>query len=101
MARLIDDLLSLPRVSRSELYMAPTDLVQIASDVLSTLRRAELDRTVEFVAPPSIMANGDDRLLGIVLENLLSNAWKFTRKSTQVRIELGREMQAAGAVFFI
>ena len=47
------------------------------------------ERLVEFVIAPGLVANGDARLLRIVLENLLGNAWKFTGKHPRARIEFG------------
>lgn len=101
MAQLIDDLLSLSRVSRAVLHSAPVDLAAIAWTVLANLQRSEPDRKVEFVVPKEMPARGDARLLAIVLENLLGNAWKFTRKNALVRIELGEQRQAGGSVYFV
>lgn len=89
MARLIDDLLALSRVTRSEFQRAPTDLSAIASDVASRLKRSAPDRQVEFVVPDGLTAEADGRLLTIVFENLIGNAWKFTDKCDAARIEVG------------
>lgn len=101
MAQLIDDLLSLSRVGRAELHRGPADLAAIARSVFTNLQRNEPDRRVELIMPEAIPAQGDSRLLAIVLENLLGNAWKFTRKRAQARIEFGEEPQTDGPFYFI
>jgi len=89
MARLIDDLLALSRVTRGELDRAETDLSSIARSVASRLARAAPRRPVELVVADGLVADCDDRLLTIVFENLLGNAWKFTGKCDNARIEVG------------
>jgi light-regulated signal transduction histidine kinase (bacteriophytochrome) len=89
MGRLIDDLLALSRVTRSELVREPVDLSGLAQNVAIQLRKAQPDRRVEIVISPGIAADGDARLLRVALENLLGNAWKFTGKRAEARIEVG------------
>ena len=101
MAQLIDDLLSLSRVTRAELRRSPIDLAAIARTVLAHLQRNQPDRTVELVIAEEMPAVGDPDLLRIVLENLLGNAWKFTGKCSRARIEFGQMAQAGGAVYFV
>jgi signal transduction histidine kinase len=78
MARLIDDLLALSRVTRGELNRGETHLSSLARSVFSRLQRANPDRRVDVVVADGIVADCDDRLLTIVFENLIGNAWKFT-----------------------
>jgi signal transduction histidine kinase len=100
MARLIDDLLQLARVTRAELRREPVDLAALARRVLSRLRERDPGRAVEVVLPERLMAQGDARLLEVALENLLGNAWKFTGKRAQARIEVGTsEVEGATAHF--
>ena len=101
MAQLIDDLLGLSRVNRAELRKTRVDLAEIARSVLARLRREHPDRQVEQVVPDLVAAVGDERLLGVVLENLLSNAWKFTSKEPRARIEFGRRSDAGRTVYFV
>jgi light-regulated signal transduction histidine kinase (bacteriophytochrome) len=101
MAQLIDDLLSLSRVSRAELSRLPIDLTALARTYIASLRLRDPDRNVEFVGLETITALGDARLISIALENLLGNAWKFTKNRETARIELGRRSQAEGPVYFI
>jgi two-component system, NtrC family, sensor kinase len=89
MARLIDDLLALSRVTRTELDHAATDLSSIARNVAARLARASPDRQVEWLVADQLVANCDGRLLTIVFENLIGNAWKFTSKRSNARIEVG------------
>jgi two-component system, NtrC family, sensor kinase len=91
MAQLIDDLLTLSRVTRSEFQREPIDLADIARRVLARLRGTTPDRVVETVVAATLPAEGDERLMTVVFENLLGNAWKFTGKCDKPRIEVGVE----------
>ena len=84
----VDALLRLSRLSRGALRTGPCDLAEAAAHLIEDLRRAEPARQVETRLAPSISVMGDPTLLGIALENLLTNAWKFTRGRTDARIEL-------------
>jgi signal transduction histidine kinase len=89
MARLIDDLLGLARVSRRPLRRAELDLSALGESVIADLRKAEPGREVEVDITPGLNVNADAGLLRIALENLLGNAWKFTHRNERARIELG------------
>jgi DNA-binding response OmpR family regulator len=98
MASLIDDLLALSRVTRGEFERAPTDLGAIAREVVGRLTRSAPDRKVGIAVADGLRADCDGRLLAIVFENLLGNAWKFTRHRSDATIDVG----AAGeGVFFV
>ncbi|HOE27080.1 MAG: GHKL domain-containing protein [Candidatus Aureabacteria bacterium] len=99
MAELIDDLLSLSRVTRSEMRIEKTDLSAIAETILATHARTEPARAVEYVVEPGAVARCDPRLLRIALENLLDNAWKFTGKTPNARIEF-RVVRENGVTMF-
>ena len=91
MATLIDDLLDLSRVGRRPLRREPVDLARLAAGIIEDLRAAEPGREVEFVSGEHIMAWGDVSLLKVALENLLGNAWKFTAREEEARIEFGAD----------
>lgn len=101
MAQLIDDLLNLARVTRSEMRHEVVDLSVMARGILAEFHKREPERAVEYVVPDGVEGRGDPRLLQVVLENLLGNAWKFTMKKPHARIELGVEQQDGQTVYFV
>lgn len=94
MADLIDDLLSLSRSSRVEVVKSTVDLSLLAADILGGLARTNPDRRVEVRLDPGLQALADPVLIRSVLENLLDNAWKYTRMQPNPRIEF-RSVAAA------
>jgi len=101
MALLIDDLLSLSRVTRSEIQLARVDLSALARTIAERLRRSEPRRQVEFIINEGVSVDGDARLFGIALENLLGNAWKFTSKRECAHIEFGQLRKDGRTLIFI
>lgn len=101
MGQLIDDMLSLSRVTRQELVRAPVDLSGMACEVLEELRVATSGRLVIPVVHEGMAAEGDRTLLRVVMTNLIGNAWKFTSKTKGARIEVGARRDAEGTVFFV
>jgi signal transduction histidine kinase len=101
MADLIDDLLELSRVSRVAPDPVEVDVSAVALEVVAGLRAADPGRVVEVVVQPGLQAVADASLLRIVLENLLGNAWKFTARQLNPRIELAGEGQAPHTMFRI
>jgi light-regulated signal transduction histidine kinase (bacteriophytochrome) len=99
MDRLIEDLLKLSRVGRSELQRQEVDLSSVCSSIAAELRQTEPKRSVDFVITPGLKAQADEHLLRIVLDNLLRNAWKFTEKKSRARIEFGATDETTGAFF--
>ena len=87
MSELIDALLQLSRVARFQMQSAPTDLSAIATEIIEELRAHEPKRQVKVKITPGLKTKGDPRLLRIVLNNLLKNAWKYTSKQEQAKIE--------------
>ena len=101
MAQLIDNLLLLARVTQRELTDRPVDLTHLARSALARLRAGTPDREVEVVVEERLVARGDERLLGIAMENLLGNAWKFTRNQPHARIEFGRLDTSRPPTYFV
>jgi len=89
MAQLIQDLLSLSRITRNAIERQPIDLSAVAQSVADELLQSEPDRRVEFVIAPHAPVAGDPAMLRILVENLLGNAWKYTGKHAAARIEFG------------
>lgn len=91
MSHLIDALLRLSRVSRQRMQWGPIDLSALAEEVVEELRDAEPGHDIEVRCQPGLRVWGDAPLLRIVLQNLLGNAWKFSRDVAHPVIELGRD----------
>lgn len=96
MHALINDLLRLSNIALAPMNRSPVDLSTYAREITRSLRSEEPDRDVEVVIADSMLAEGDPGLLHIVVENLLSNSWKFTSRTEAARIEVGSKVDAAG-----
>ncbi|MBI5750881.1 MAG: GHKL domain-containing protein [Hydrogenophilales bacterium] len=101
MGMLIDDLLRLSRVTRANMTHARIDLSALAEEVMADLRKHKGAGAVTLTVQPGLAAYGDPALLRIVLENLLDNAWKYSSKIPEPRIELGSLVQDGRLVFFV
>jgi signal transduction histidine kinase len=101
MGDLIDDMLRLSRVTRNEIQYEMVDLGEVAREIASELEHKEPGRNVEFVVQEGLVVNGDRKLLRIMMENLMANAWKFTGKHPEARIEFGTTTQDNEKVYFV
>jgi len=101
MGQLIDDLLQLASVGRSDLRRTRIDFSSLAHEVREQLLAAEPGRDVEFEIQPNLVIHGDLALLRVVLENLMGNAFKFTSKRTGARISVGSRETPSGQAFFV
>jgi light-regulated signal transduction histidine kinase (bacteriophytochrome) len=101
MGHLIDDLLNLSLMMRREMRKEEVDLGELAHSVTAELQKTEAGRQVQFVVQKGALAYGDPRLLRAVLENLLGNAWKFTRKRSRARVEFGATQQEEQTIYFV
>jgi len=101
MATLIDDLLSLSRVTRAELRRVSVDLTQLAQRITQGLVAAAPEREVDFISGDGLLGSGDPTLVAVVLDNLLRNAWKFTSKRAHARIEVGRVDGDGAPTYFV
>ncbi|HYC93744.1 MAG TPA: ATP-binding protein [Thermoanaerobaculia bacterium] len=97
MRDLIDGLLQMTRLTRAELQREPVDLSAIAQSVAESLQQTNPARAARFEIRGGVRTIGDERLLRAVLENLMSNAWKFTRHRAETRIEFGQN----GGAFYV
>lgn len=101
MARLIDDLLSLSRLTRGAMRMEKVDLSRLARGIADELAGREPGRRVAFSIVSEATVTGDARFLRIALENLFDNAWKFTRRNAEATIEFGMDRTEEGPAYFV
>ncbi len=101
MGQLIDDLLQLAKLTRSEMHFEAIDLSALARSIGADLARAQPQRQVSFDIQTGVVARGDPRLLRVLLENLLGNAWKYTSRQPQARISFGISGQDGERVYFV
>jgi PAS domain S-box-containing protein len=97
MEAIIDALLALSNMMRSELVVDHFDLTALANAVAADLKQKNPDRLVDWVIAEGLTAEGDAQLLRVALENLFGNAWKFTANRPRARIEFGALPQSNGA----
>ncbi len=95
MGELIDDLLKLSRVSRADIKREPVDLSAMAREIVEELHNRDPERSVRADIAEGLSTKADSRLIRVALENLLSNAWKFTSEREEGRIEFGSTADAA------
>jgi two-component system, NtrC family, sensor kinase len=101
MSELIDDLLELSRVGRSVMKVERIDLTAIAHQVAEGLQRGNPERNVRFVVQDGLAAHADLRLIRLVFENLLGNAWKFTAPVAEAVIGIGVDRSGGREVYFV
>ncbi len=101
MDHLINTLLEFSRLTRTEPNREEVDLSRLAQKIAVELKLNEPGRRVQFVVAGGITANGDARLLRVIMENLLGNAWKYTGKREEARIEFGATESGGTPVFFV
>jgi PAS domain S-box-containing protein len=101
MGQLIDDLLRLSRATRTGLKRERVDIGAQASEIIAWLRSAEPGRHAEVVIGDALVTTGDSHLIQLALENLLSNAWKFTSKCEHAVISVEAVDRPGGRVFFV
>jgi len=101
MGSLIDDMLKLSRLTRSEFHHESVDLSTIVREISEKLQQDNPDKTVDVIIREGVIVNGDPSLLKIVLENLVNNAWKFTSKEAQPQVEFGTTVKEDKTACFI
>ncbi len=101
MDHLIDDLLRLSRLTRTEMQRSWVDLSDLAHELAEELQESDPGRTAEFVVAPDVHAVADPSLIRVALGNLLNNAWKFTGKEPSARIEFGASGRGNELVYYV
>jgi PAS domain S-box-containing protein len=101
MGTLIDDLLELSRVGRTEMRLSDVNLTRLANEQVEQLRAGDAARAVEVSIAADLAGRGDENLLRLVLQNLLGNAWKYTRFTADARIEFSETLQNGETVYTI
>ncbi len=101
MSQLIDAMLNLARLTRAEIHTQTFDMSAIVCGIFDDLQKMEPERDVECVVAKNLFATADPQLIRAVLENLLGNAWKFTRQQPNPRIELGLGQYKGQAAYFV
>jgi light-regulated signal transduction histidine kinase (bacteriophytochrome) len=101
MAQLIDDLLQLSRLTRKEMQRGDVNLSAIAKSIAAELKQNYPDRQTEITIGDHLVANGDEKLLHVMLENLLGNAWKFTGKKPDAQIEFNAISNNGSSVYYV
>lgn len=101
MAELIDDILELSRISRINIEYNDVNLSALAEECLSNLQSSQPNRKVDIDIQQNMIAKGDPRLLRIVLQNLLSNSWKFTRECENPKIQFAATNNGEKSAYFV
>jgi len=101
MSKLIDDILELSRVSSGKITRSPVDLSAMVNQIMVHLQEADPDREIVLDIMPDVVCDADEGLLQIGMNNLLSNAWKYSQNSPQSRIEFGMESRNDSKVFYV
>jgi hypothetical protein len=101
MAQLIDDILKLSRVTRSEMNIEKVNLTQIAWSIINELQKSQPERLIHIKIAEGLEDTADPRLMRVALENLLGNAWKFTGKQSEAVIEFGSTKEGEKKAYFI
>ena len=101
MTNLITGLMQMSRVTRADMTRTRVDLSEIAQSIAQSLRQRAPSRTVDFRIEPELIVEGDPRLLHAVLENLMSNAFKFTSKKDDATITVGKTIEGDRRAYFV
>lgn len=101
MSELIDDMLNLSRISRHEFVFEEINLSHLVKDSLTKLEHQTNQRQVQIDIMPDVVCRGDVLLLRIVIDNLVNNAWKFTRNNTNAKLEFGVKRTPGKDIFYL
>jgi light-regulated signal transduction histidine kinase (bacteriophytochrome) len=101
LAELMDDLLHLSRMTRADINVDKVNLSELAQKVVDELKKSEPRRKVEIIINPDMIVYGDRNMLDIMLENLIGNAWKYSRKTAKPKIEIGITENSGKQAYFV
>ena len=101
MSELIEDMLKLSRITRTDMDMVRVNLSDIARSIAQELQNAHPERSVAVTIEEGLEDNADAHLMRIVLENLLENAWKFTSRKENAKIEFGALSEGTKRVYYV
>jgi PAS domain S-box-containing protein len=101
MAQLIDDILRLANITQQEMHFSNIDVSALCQQVAARLNQSESERSVTWNIAPGINVWGDQKAVSILIDNLLENAWKFTRDSSNAAIEVGLIREQSMEAFFV
>lgn len=101
MEQLIDDMLNLARVTKSEIHRERVDLSGMVRQILSEFRQRYPERVIETTVAPDVIVEGDAHLLRVAMDNLVGNAWKYSSNVSPSRIEFGVRQSEGAPVFFV
>ena len=101
MSTLIDGLLNLARMARSEMRWGTVDLSSLSRSIAEELKVTEAERDVRFLIADGAVVKGDAELLRVAMENMLNNAWKYTSAHSTARIEFGWSQRDGKTVYFV
>ncbi|MBM3391835.1 MAG: PAS domain S-box protein [Betaproteobacteria bacterium] len=101
MSELIDGMIDLAQLTREPIHLSEVDLSRLAESIARELQATEPGRRVAFDIEPGLKARGDERLLRVVLHNLLANAWKFTARKESAHIAVGRQQTGNSFAYFV
>jgi light-regulated signal transduction histidine kinase (bacteriophytochrome) len=99
MGHLIEDILRLSHLTRKEMACEKVDLAELASGIISDLRKVYPDRDVTFTAPDSTLVEGDPMLITALMQNLIENAWKFSSPRDHAHIEFAAKEQDGETIY--
>lgn len=101
MAELIDDILELSRITRRELKLEPINISAIAHEIANNLTQLNSSRKIEWRIQNNMLNNGDEQLLRLLMQNLIDNAWKFTRDVNEARIDIGQSCENNKCIYYV
>ncbi len=101
MEQLIEDMLNLARVNKTEMHREQVDLSAMVKHIAEELRQREPQRVVEIVIANGVFVQGDEHLLRVAMDNLVGNAWKYSSNKSPSRIEFGIRDSEGGTVYYV